>query len=209
MKGKYSVSCLSLVAMLSGCAPAQEQITQLPAATSSVIAETAPLAAAVPLAEPVFDTATPLNQLMNNLIQPSADTIWTAVSYVITSEGTTETQPETTEDWERLRTSALALIEAGNALMLPGRQVAAEVAAEYPEFQYRPDEIEAQIAADPASWNGYAQDMQALTRDTLRAIEFRDLMGLTDFGARINEACQNCHSQFWYRPLGMPDATAP
>lgn len=202
MKGKYPVSCLGLLPLLFGCAPTPEQLAEVPADIPSGIA-------AAVTAEPVYDTATPLNQLMNNLIQPSADTLWTAVSYVITSEGTTETQPETTEDWERLRTSALALIEAGNALMLPGRQVAAEVAAEYPEFQYRPDEIEALIAADPASWNGYAQDMQALTRDTLRAIEFRDLMGLTDFGARINEACQNCHSQFWYRPLGMPDATTP
>jgi len=206
MNGKHSIPCLFVLALLAGCAPPSEQ--------AAVVAETPTVVAAAPapeaaIAAPVFDTATPLSDLMKNLIQPSADTLWKAVSYVVTGEGTTETQPETTEDWERLRTSALALIEAGNALMLPGRQVAAGMAEEYPEFQYRPEEIETLIAENPDSWNRYAQSMQALTRDTLRAIEFRDLMGLTDFGARINEACQDCHGQFWYRPLGMPDATRP
>jgi hypothetical protein len=199
MKGIPSFSCMSIAVLLTACTPADEQLAQLPveAAEPNLAAEPVTTSTAA-----VFDTATTLRDLMNKLIDPSAQNIWQAVSYVVTDKGVSESQPETTEDWERLRTSALALIEAGNALMLPGRQVdLPQNSADYPDYQYRPDEIAALIAIDPDSWNRYAQDMQLLTRDTLTAIGFRDLMGLSDFGARINEACQDCHAQFWYRPL--------
>lgn len=204
MYGKHPALFPIVLFSLTGCAPAAEEsvaVAEVPQAESLPAPATS--APALPVVvEPMFDTVTTLRSLMNDLIDPSAQALWQAVSYVVTGEGVSETQPTTTEDWERLRTSALALIEAGNALMLPGRQVDEPAnAADYPDYQYRPDEIAALIAADPDSWNRYAQDMQLLTRDTLTAIGFRDLMGLTDFGARINEACQDCHAQFWYRPL--------
>jgi uncharacterized protein YjeT (DUF2065 family) len=194
--------------LLAGCAPAEQAAVEPPhEPVATVVSEPAPA-----LPPPAFETAavaefdmtTTLSELMRDMIQPTADTLWMAISYVSTLEGVVETSPETDEDWERLRTAALALIEAGNALMLPGRPVMGEVPANYPQFQYRPDEIEALIAADPESWNRYAQGMQEWTRETLVAIGFRDQMGFSDFSARINDACQGCHAQFWYRGNAMP-----
>jgi len=209
MKIQNLLASLVPFLLLAGCAPAEQAVVQAPPEPVAMVASEQATALPPPALEAAaaaaqYDTTTTLSELMRDMIQPTADTLWMAVSYVSTLEGVVETSPQTDEDWERLRTAALALIEAGNALMLPGRPVMGEVPANYPQFQYRPDEIEALIAADPDSWNGYAQGMQEWTRETLAAIGFRDQLGFSDFSARINDACQGCHAQFWYRGNAMP-----
>jgi len=42
--------------------------------------------------------------------------------------------------------------------------------------------------------------MQFFTRTTLETIEEKDLLGLMETSAAINNACQGCHAEFWYRP---------
>jgi hypothetical protein len=151
-----------------------------------------------------YDTASTIADLMNFVIMPNAEYLWNSVSYVVTAEGTTETFPQTDADWTDLRTSAITLIEAGNMLMLPGRAItnaAADPATA--AFQYTPDEIAQLLADDPEPWQRYAQQLQESTRMTLQAIEFRDLMGLQEFGAQINEACEGCHASYWYRAPGV------
>jgi cytochrome c556 len=156
---------------------------------------------ATPLEEPPFDTTIPIHDLMRSLIAPNAEGLWKAVSYVATAEGVTETAPQTDEDWAALRANAIALIEGANALMLQGRAVAAGAGNfATPDWQFTPEEITQFIADDPQTWNNYLRQLQESTRMTLRAVELRDLAGLSDFGARINESCESCHARYWYRP---------
>lgn len=151
--------------------------------------------------EEIFDTDFTIKTLMNDMIQTNAIELWQAVRYVVTEDGVAEdVAPETDADWERLRISAITLIEAGNALMLPGRMMdMTPVGADYPDFQYRPEEIQAMLENDPDTWRYYIQAMQFSTKATLEAIEKHDLLGLIDLGARINNSCQGCHAEFWYR----------
>src|SRR5690606_25983972 len=110
-------------------------------------------------------------------VEANARQLWNAVSYVATAEGVEETQPQTYADWQRLRANAVALVEAGNALMLPGRSVdTADNLAHYDDFMYTPLEIEELIRRDPESWAYALQEMQAATLSTLAAIDERDLM---------------------------------
>ena len=193
----FSLSLLLLTACSS------EEETAVPAADP----ETPPAAAAQEAPAPaadsgaVYDSASSIRALMNGMVETNARQVWHAVRYVVSEQGVEEeTVPQTDEDWRRLRDAALVLIEAGNSLMLPGRAVAhPEEIAETPEFQYRPEEIAARIAADPEGWRFFLQQMQFATRETLAAIERRDVLALIERGAVINEACEGCHAEFWYR----------
>jgi hypothetical protein len=138
---------------------------------------------------------------MNSVVMPNVEELWTAVSYVATEEGVTETQPDSDADWQRLRTSALTLVEAGNMLMIPGREIMnPDAGTDTAGFQLTGEEIRQLIEQDPQTWLFYAQQLQETTRRTLQAIELRDVMGLSEWGAQINEACEGCHAEYWYRP---------
>ena len=101
---------------------------------------------------------------------------------------------------ETLRASAITLVEAGNALLIPGRSINDAVQdADYPDYMYRSEEIEALIESDPEIWRSYIQQMQFFTQATLETIENKDVLGLIETGAAINNSCQGCHAEFWYR----------
>jgi hypothetical protein len=142
-----------------------------------------------------------IDDLMTAVIMPNADHIWRSVSYVANSEGVTETKPETDEDWSKLRESAEILIAAGDELRNTNREVfSGDFDEATASFQYTPDEIKQLIADNPEPWQNYIQQMQDRTRMTLQAIDLKDLVGLQDFGAQINGACEGCHADYWYRP---------
>lgn len=148
-----------------------------------------------------FDTSLSIRTLMNAVVQPNALQLWQAVRYVVTRDGVEEdVNPQTDDDWDKLRTSAITLIETGNTLLITGR-VLDEIGPEdeYPDYMYSSDEIKALIETDPEVWRAYIEQMQFFTRATLEAIENRDIPGLIETGATINNACQGCHVEFWYR----------
>lgn len=180
------------LALLCACTPAPEQAD-------------APDLAAVPAAMSPesysASSARTVQELMKSDVMPNADSIWRAVSYVANAEGVTETKPETDEDWSKLRESALALIAAGDELMDTNRDILTEAFDQASAtYQYSPDEIKQLLIENPEPWQNYIRQMQDSTRMTLQAIELKDLTGLQDFGAQINEACEACHADYWYRP---------
>jgi hypothetical protein len=162
-----------------------------------------PLAQSQPALAPGDNTQT-IEELMTDIVMPEAEQLWNAVSYIATEAGVTETMPQSDEDWAQLRDSANALIAAGDQLMDTNREIlTSEFDPATANYQLTPDEIKQLLADDPAPWQGYAQLLQDTTRMTLQAIELRDVMGLQEFGAEINEACEGCHAAYWYRP-SMP-----
>jgi hypothetical protein len=161
----------------------------------------APGAAPVQNETPDVSGVPTVEELMTLSVMPNVDRIWRAVSYIANAEGVTETAPETDDDWTQLRTSALALIEAGDELMDTNREIfSGEFDQATASFQYSPGEIKQLLADSPEPWQNYIQQMQDSTRMTLQAIDLKDVTGLQDFGAQINRACEGCHADYWYRP---------
>src|SRR5262245_53667608 len=68
-------------------------------------------------------TAT-VKDIMDALVDPSADFLWDSVEIAVTREGTVEKAPRTDEEWQTLRRHALGLVEASNLLLIPGRHIA-------------------------------------------------------------------------------------
>ena len=68
---------------------------------------------------PEYIQAHNIQQLMANVVQPTADIYWGSVQYISDEQGEHDIRPETDEDWLATRTAAGALTEYGNLLMTP------------------------------------------------------------------------------------------
>ncbi len=161
--------------------------------------ESASTNAAQPSASPYNNEIT-LREIMNSLIDPHADALWNAVRVVADSNGITEYAPESEEDWNALRISAISIIEGANALMVPGRRVARPGAVgEFPEFEFTPEEVEEKLALDRQSWVEFSRGLQNAAFELLDAVDNRNPDQLSEYGATLDEACEACHSIYWYR----------
>jgi hypothetical protein len=153
----------------------------------------------VPYSE--FNIQMTIRDVMNTFIDPNADIIWEAVSFEASVDaGIVERVPETDEDWDLLRKSAIGIIEGANSLMIPGRRVAPPGSTTpYPDAEYEPLEVEEKLQQDRASWIGFSQGLQLATLSVLDAIDSRDLDAYTEAGGAVDNACTACHQQYWYR----------
>jgi len=150
--------------------------------------------------EPDYKATSTIREIMKSMIDPSANSLYNAVSSSVTAEGSKEKSPKTDEEWDDVRHQAVILMEASDLIVLAGRHVAgpAEVALN-PRVQLSPAEIEAMIAKDRASWVKMANDLHDSIRPALKAIDDRNPMALSDSTIAIDMACESCHVKFWYR----------
>src|SRR5258708_750979 len=92
--------CAAVVLGFAGCSPQKASETK-----SSV---------------PQYQLTATVQDLMEGLIDPSADALWDSVAYIATLKGTEDRQPHTAEEWQAVRSSAVNLIEGANLLIMPG-----------------------------------------------------------------------------------------
>ena len=108
---------------------------------------------------------------MEWILDPAADLIWDSAGFIITAEGEQDLQPTTEEGWQEVVRNAAVLAEAGNLLMLPGRN-----------------------AGD--DWLEYSRGLTDAAILALRAAEAKDSDALFDAGGRIYQVCLACHGQY-------------
>jgi cytochrome c556 len=138
-------------------------------------------------------------EIMDSMVMPAAQALWDAVAIDVTATGTIEKIPRTDEDWDKLRWQAVTLAEATNALVVPGRHVAAPGGpAADPEEGLSPAEVEALLAKDRPAFVAHAHVLHEAAMEALRAIDARSVEGVSDAGGTIDAACEGCHLQFWY-----------
>ncbi len=119
-----------------------------------------------------FDTATSVKELMGWMIDPSAGAIWGATGSEVTEAGTRDFAPTTDEEWTRLRSHAVTVLESGNLLMLPER------------------------ARDQNEWLRLSRAMTDTARTVLEAIEAKDSQALFDTGGDLYQTCTDCHALY-------------
>jgi hypothetical protein len=152
---------------------------------------------------------TSIRELMQSIVDPSADVLWGAVGTVVDKEnGIQELSPKTPEEWLDVRRAAVRIIEGGNLLMMPGREAAPVGAkSETPGVELEPAEINALLNKDRKGFDGFAKALQGLGLEALRASEAKNADQLMDVGARMDEVCESCHQTFWYPNVSKPRST--
>ena len=171
-------------------------------------APVAPAAAVAPKAEsPPFQPTAGVKDIMAFMVDPAADALWEAVSTLETAKGIEERFPKTDEEWRVQRGRAIALMESGNLLLMEGRRVAME--GHTLEDHGTPGNLTAEdsekaIAAQRATFVGFARALHDVGYDMLKAIEKKDPPALMDAGAALDEVCEGCHLKFWYPGQVVP-----
>lgn len=157
-------------------------------------------------AEALRPTAT-IKDIMDSIVDPSADVIWQSVETVVSAAGVEEHQPRTDEEWAEVRRNAVKLVEAPNLLIMDGRKVARMgEKSENPGIELQPEEIEALINKDRPTFLSLARALQDAAIPALNAIDAKNPDGLIDAGEKIDTACENCHLKYWYPGGGPPKA---
>jgi hypothetical protein len=155
-----------------------------------------------------FRPTSTVKDIMDSLVDPSADAIWDSVEVVATLAGTEHKAPQTDDEWKALRRHAVALVEASNLLLIPGRHVARSgEKADDARVDLHPEEIEALLTKDPSAWAIRAHTLHDAATESLKAIEAHDVTSLMNSGETLDTACESCHRNYWYR-TPPPDAAS-
>jgi len=183
--------------VLGFMAPSSSAVAQQKAAKANGAAE-----AQAAQGRKVYST---IKDLMDSIVDPSADVLWGAVGTVVDQEGVHETFPKTQEEWLNVRRAAVRIIEGANLLMMPGREAAPPGAkSEAPGVELEPPQITALIKKNRKSFDLLARALQVLGLEAMRAGEAQDTAALLEIGGRMQDACERCHQAFWYPGAKQP-----
>lgn len=152
-----------------------------------------------PAAAPALLTSATIKDIMDSMVDPSADYIFESVAIVGDEHGITERAPHTDEEWLEVRRHAVQLLEAPNLLVMHGRTVARpEDASKNPNIELEPPQVQALIDADRPAFVTRARALQDAAIVVLKAIDAKDKDALFKASEGIDLACENCHLRYWY-----------
>jgi hypothetical protein len=183
--------CTGAVVALSACSPAAP-----PPVAPPPVPSIAPIAALRPIAS--------IQELMRAEVDRSADGVWNAVATISTVKGVEERRPKTPQEWEEVRLSAIALIEAANLLVMEGRRVGAKDFAAEAAGALDSKQIQALLDSKRPVFNSFAGALREAGVVALAAIDAKDPAALEMAGGGIETVCEGCHLTFWYPNQVIP-----
>ena len=145
--------------------------------------------------------------LMLKEIDPPADFLWESVATISTEQGVEERHPRTDAEWLEVRNRAQQIIAAAKLLQtgeVPVAHPGQKLAEPGGEGDYTPEQAQAAIDADRATFTAYARALEDTAGLMLAAIEKKSPDDMLEVGGALDEACEQCHTRFWY-----PNATKP
>ena len=163
-------------------------------------------AASADVASPFKPTAG-IQDIMADMIEPSAEFLWESVSSTVTEQGVEEKQPRTDEEWSEVRRHAIVLTESANLLLIDGRHVARE--GKQLDDHGTPgnltlEQVEQAIATDRASFVAFSQALHDAGAALLKAADDRDAQAIVAAGETLDQVCESCHLKFWYPGQKIP-----
>ena len=138
-----------------------------------------------------------VKELMENIVEPTADVIFDSVVTTTNASGVVEIKPTTEEDWVKVQRAAMLLAEATNLLKMP-RHVAPAGDEDTPGGELSPAQIQAKVDADRAAFATYADGLRDVAIKGLAVAKAKDVDGLYQVGSDLDKACENCHLEYWY-----------
>ena len=117
-------------------------------------------------------SATNDRQIMETMVDPSANLIWRSVSTVVTVDEVKETFPRSDKEWNDLRKAATRLAEGGRLLKT------------------------SRSRWDDRDWLKWSQAIVDAADLTLKAVDARSPDRILDAGEKIYETCVACHGGY-------------
>jgi len=161
----------------------------------------APAPAPAAKKEPPFRKTATIKDIMDSMVDPSADFLWESVATIVTRKGTEERRPRTDDEWKAVRRAAITLMEATNLLIMDGRAVAKPgEKSENPGIELSPEAIRRVMDDDPDTLIKLAGALHDAGMKAMAAIDAKNADALSDAGEVIDNACETCHLKYWYPP---------
>ena len=152
-----------------------------------------------PPKQPEYRVTGTIKDLMDSMVDPSADFLWDSVATTVSAKGIEDKAPHTDAEWAEVRRRAITLLEATNLLLMPGRHVAKPgEKADDPKVELAPEQIEQLINQDRKVWTDRAHALHDSAMASLKAIESKNAEELLNSGDGIDQACENCRLVYWY-----------
>ena len=151
--------------------------------------------------EPPFRETATIKDIMDSMVDPSADFLWESVATIVTRKGTEERRPRTDDEWKAVRRAAITLMEATNLLIMDGRAVAKPgEKSENPGIELSPEAIRRVMDDDPDTLIKLAGALHDAGMKAMAAIDAKNADALSDAGEVIDNACETCRLKYWYPP---------
>jgi hypothetical protein len=155
-------------------------------------------------AKPLISDMTPVvsvKELMENMIDPLSDNIFDAVWWDNTAQGIEEHKPTTDEDWEKVKTGAVSIVEGIELLKVPRPwtppgDLNDSQGPNAPELS--PTQIQAKLDKDPVLWTAKIQALRNVGLEVLEIVKKKDANALWQAGGDLDDACEACHLEYWY-----------
>jgi hypothetical protein len=160
-----------------------------------------PVATPIAPAPAKFRLSASVQELMHDLVDPSADGVWEAVGTTITAKGIEDRQPRTDAEWQQVKVHAILLIEATNLLAMDGRRlvpVGGKVLDEGHEGVLTAAEGQKKLDDQHATFVQLAGALRDTGEKMLHAIEAKDPSAMLEVGTEMDSVCESCHTTFWY-----------
>jgi hypothetical protein len=118
---------------------------------------------------PSYRPVATVDQVMDGIVIPSSQAIFDAIVY---ENGVLVQTPKVDDDWFRLQMHALAVAEAGNLLLMPGR------------------------VKDTGDWQTMAHALTDSAVKVAQAAEAKDVDRMLATGGELYSACVGCHQKY-------------
>lgn len=150
-------------------------------------------------AQPEYNKTATIKDIMDSMVDPSADAIWGSVAQTGDAAGFHAKFPQNDEEWNEVRRRAVTLMGSTDLLLMPGRSVARSGdKSENPGIELSPEEVQALVNQDRESFNEFAHNLHDTALVSLQAIDAKNKNALFDSGDAIDKACESCHLKYWY-----------
>lgn len=172
---------LALLAVLAGCSQ-KPKPAEAPAASPAAVAS--------------------IQEIMKAVVEPASNGVW-KLPDSINDPASKAPQAQKDADWLAVKHAAVALAEAPNLMVMPGRRTVApggKIQDEGLQGNLPSAEIQKLIESDPAAFARYAKALQDAALGVMAAIDAKNADLLTEKGGKIDEACEACHLKYWYPP---------
>jgi hypothetical protein len=148
-----------------------------------------------------FRLTASIQDIMQSMVDPSADAIWESVGTTMSARGIEDRQPHSDAQWQQLRKQAITLVEATNLLVMDGRRLIApggRIADQGVEGVLGVEAGQSRLDTQHAQFVRFAHGLHDVGEQMLAAIDARDPKAMVQVGSTMDEICEACHVVFWY-----------
>jgi hypothetical protein len=142
-----------------------------------------------------------VKELMRDLLDPLSDNVFDAIGTVDTEKGAVDTLPKTDADWDKIRIGATALVEGSYLLRVkrPFAPAGDSNNSEGPEpMELSPVQIQQKVDKDTVLWLAKIEALRNVGLQALDVVKRRQANELWDVASNLDDACENCHLEYWY-----------